>query len=185
MRAFTLVELLIVVAIIAILSTIAVPNFLEAQTRSKVTRAQADQKTIATALESYAVDHQRYPEYGNPRDFALFAGEPVVFLPVRITTPVAYLQTLPADIFPGRRTGLISSPTLPYFYMHNRDTVYLGKTQAAGHVADHYRALTGSTREAQWTVWSFGPDLRDDHGVVLYDATNGTISAGDMMRFGP
>ncbi len=58
--AFTLIELLIVVAIIAILAAIAVPNFLEAQTRAKVSRAKSDMRTLATALESYYVDNNNY-----------------------------------------------------------------------------------------------------------------------------
>ena len=63
--AFTLIELLIVVAIIAILAAIAVPNFLEAQTRSKISRAKSDERSIATAIEAYVVDYNKLPRDGN------------------------------------------------------------------------------------------------------------------------
>ena len=59
--AFTLLELLIVVAIIAILAAIAIPNFIEAQVRSKVTRAKADMRSLTVALEGYRVDYSHYP----------------------------------------------------------------------------------------------------------------------------
>ena len=60
-KGFTLIELLIVVAIIAILAAIAVPNFLEAQVRSKVSRARSDMRSLATGIESYYVDNNQYP----------------------------------------------------------------------------------------------------------------------------
>jgi len=60
-KGFTLIELLIVVAIIAILAAIAVPNFIEAQSRAKISRAKADMRSLATAIESYAVDNNQYP----------------------------------------------------------------------------------------------------------------------------
>jgi prepilin-type N-terminal cleavage/methylation domain-containing protein len=182
----TMIELLIVVAIIAILAASAVPNYLEAQTRAKASRAQADQRSLATAIESYATDYGKYPCYGNPRDYAPFAGEAVVFVPLGLTTPTAYMTSLPPDIFPGHRTGLAAGDKAnTYFYMNNYACVYLGRAQEEGHVQSHYRALTGTDRPVRWTVWSFGPDLDDDHGVTLYDPTNGTVSSGDLMRFGP
>lgn len=55
-HGFTLIELLIVIAIILILIAIALPNFLEAQARAKVTREQSDQRAIATAIESLRID---------------------------------------------------------------------------------------------------------------------------------
>jgi type II secretion system protein G len=60
-KGFTLIELLIVVAIIAILAAIAVPNFLEAQTRSKVSRVKSDIRSLITGLKSYIVDYNAYP----------------------------------------------------------------------------------------------------------------------------
>ena len=47
MRGFTLIELLIVIAIILILIAIALPNFLEAQMRAKVTKANSEIRTLA------------------------------------------------------------------------------------------------------------------------------------------
>ncbi|MGI8906857.1 MAG: type IV pilin protein [Candidatus Sumerlaeaceae bacterium] len=117
--AFTLIELLIVVAIIAILASIAVVNFLEAQTRSKVSRVKSDMRTIATAIESYRVDENKYPFYLNSHDKG-FPSYPRTSpgslnercynfcVPTRITSPVAYLTSIPDDQFPNKR------PAEPY-----------------------------------------------------------------------
>ncbi len=115
-RAFTLIELLIVVAIIAILAAIAVPNFLEAQTRSKVSRASSDMRTMATALESYRVDHHAYPK-GNAFGLGVYfaqasggVGPEAGRVLERLSTPIAYLSSaLIRDPFqPRERSGVIS-----------------------------------------------------------------------------
>ena len=52
---------LVVVAIIGILAAIAIPNLLTAMQRSRQKRTMADMRTVATALEAYATDHNEYP----------------------------------------------------------------------------------------------------------------------------
>lgn len=109
-QGFTLIELLIVVAIIAILAAIAVPNFLEAQTRSKVSRTKSDLRTQAIAMEAYYVDWNRYtrdsdssldlvdvgPAAANPNN-------PLYHICAngarQLTTPVAYITSLLTDPF--------------------------------------------------------------------------------------
>lgn len=59
---FTLVELLIVMAVIAILIGMAViPGFRGMQLEGRQTKAQAELKTLKTAIEAYFVDHNVYP----------------------------------------------------------------------------------------------------------------------------
>jgi prepilin-type N-terminal cleavage/methylation domain-containing protein len=61
-RAFTLVEIMIVVAIIALLAAIAIPNLLRARLTANETTAQATLRTMSTAFETYAAAHSgTYP----------------------------------------------------------------------------------------------------------------------------
>ena len=53
---FTLVEIMIVVAIIALLAAIAVPNFLRARKRSQATRILQDLRMIDSAIDQYAIE---------------------------------------------------------------------------------------------------------------------------------
>lgn len=57
--AFTLVEIMIVVAIIALLAAIAVPNFLRARKRSQATRILNDLRIIDSATDQYAVENNK------------------------------------------------------------------------------------------------------------------------------
>ena len=55
-KGFTLVEIMIVVAIIAILSAIAIPNFMAARSKSRANACKANMRQIDSGLEQYAMD---------------------------------------------------------------------------------------------------------------------------------
>jgi prepilin-type N-terminal cleavage/methylation domain-containing protein len=56
---FTLVEIMIVVAIIALLAAIAVPNFLRARKRSQATRILEDLRMLDSAVDQYAIESNK------------------------------------------------------------------------------------------------------------------------------
>ena len=61
---FTLVEIMIVVAIIALLASIAVPNFLRSRKRSQATQILEDLRVIESAVDLYAIENHKAS--GNP-----------------------------------------------------------------------------------------------------------------------
>ena len=187
-RAFTLIELLIVVAIIGILAAIAVPNFLNAQVRAKVARSYADMRSIGTAIESSRLDRAVMlvdlwdddHEWATDRLLNIFGGAGYVsqqlqrstqdvFAP--LTTPIAYLGTVPDDPFiPGGATehGGNRSNVVFRSYLYGD----LEKLDAAngGFYIPYYNPLQNKTnmngirplRPFEWVLLGFGPDKELD-----------------------
>jgi type IV pilus assembly protein PilA len=90
---FTLIELMIVIAIIAILAAILVPNFLKARAQGQLTACKSNCKNIATALEMYSSDNGgRYPTTAS-LDQSLTAGNYLKLIP---TCPAAGSNTYSA-----------------------------------------------------------------------------------------
>ena len=56
---FTLVEIMIVVAIIALLAAIAVPNFLRSRKRSQATQVLEDLRILDSAVDQYAIENNK------------------------------------------------------------------------------------------------------------------------------
>ncbi len=178
-RAFTLIELLIVVAIIGILAAIAVPNFMNARVRAKIARVQADFKTLTTAQEMYRADHNRYTnDYDQEDDQEDEQGWK------DLTTPVAYMNSILIDPFITRR-----------------EMPRLAGSSFNDEIAPYYELGSGSDNYTHsvpvvhaFYIECVGPDHGDDGGgpdsfpfltnVNRYDTSNGLISRGDIVGFG-
>lgn len=172
-KAFTLVELLIVIAIIALLAAIAIPNFLEAQTRSKVSSAHSDMRTFSVGLNAYYVDEHRFPPQDNlVSPVARRAGLE------RLTSPVAYLTSINRDVF-----ALDQGPLSNYYYVN------IEKNESIGGIARvNNRYILGSVGpDSQDNLPDVIRDITDNRFYQInesgiYDPTNGTISHGDLIR---
>lgn len=86
-RGFTLLELMIVVAIIGILAGILIPNFTHARAQAQTAACEANLREIATAFELYYADNQVYPTGSNTKIVANTIA----------SGGVNYLNTVPQD----------------------------------------------------------------------------------------
>lgn len=111
---FTLVELMIVVAIIALIATIIIPNFIHARQQAAVSTSEGNLKQIATGLELYLGDTDIYP-----------SGTNLKVTPANLykSSNNAYMQQTPVDPVDG----------LDYLYSNTSSTGDLDYTiQAPG-----------------------------------------------------
>ncbi len=204
-RGFTLIELLIVIAIILILIAIALPNFLEAQIRARLTSARGCLHTYRTANEAYFSDfgiHAPDVDGGERESSTNFPwinlwqlnrgvscgnlGELCTF--IMLTTPIKYINDLCYDPFLEQR----NDPNVGKSYSLPEYTTYLS--------GGRLRKEWGNTFGLRYMILSRGADLDSDandyeeiwrhlgphrhHGTlypVIYSPTNGTKSDGDLV----
>jgi prepilin-type N-terminal cleavage/methylation domain-containing protein len=185
-KGFTLIELLIVVAIIAILAAIAVPNFLEAQTRARVSRVKADIRSLATAIESYYVDHGTYPPDGDDTQF--FDFDVMKSLVPGDDADRVYFDTAVRPVQSGAvaRSGAVdavSGRSALHLYLQHMGQLAGDQPLDGGsrslRTISAFRTTTGSARRdragSSIPPWAF---------PIFYDPTNGTLSTGDIHYFG-
>lgn len=200
-KGFTLIELLIVVAIIAILAAIAVPNFLEAQTRSKVSRAQADIRALTTAIESYHTDNNAYP---------------VPYYEQALSTPIAYISDAfyedpfgdedassggrhryryaPWDPRDGTAEAFWNGIMVPVIGFTDQERAafikhrYYIYSNGPDRIAEVYNFATppGTVVTGTPFLVALGRQFEAmyDDNICIYDPTNGTVSRGDVIRTG-
>ncbi|MFH1740002.1 MAG: prepilin-type N-terminal cleavage/methylation domain-containing protein [bacterium] len=169
--AFTLIELLIVVAIIGILAAIAVPNFLNAQLKARIARVESEFNSISTAFRMYLLDSNgslpRWTSLGWHEAWG------------RFTTPIAYMTVLPLDLFqPKPGVGEQVHDHLWYEYSGCLGKMPMSMPMIAGKVDNFVLA-------------SIGPDADDDTDLIQdypraskfmpFDLTNGMRSDGDII----
>lgn len=191
-QGFTLIELLIVVAIIGILAAIAVPNFLNAQTRAKVARVKSELRSLSVATDSYQLDHNGYPW---PKFNGRFDTQNHIGNCLELTTPVAYMSSVDLDDpFVNREfwTSWANNHAHPmYIYVNYHGSwgneyfkSQLGQIPKGYGVSSH-----GPNNEASgglhWPIAVFvlGTPVSQANSTI-YAASNGLRSVGDIIRLG-
>lgn len=206
----TLIELIIVVALITILAMLALPNLLDSQIRALVARAKGDFHAVSTALEMYRLEHGVYPKGNNSSRVLNPVPERRLYRATleRLTTPIAYLtgESVFFDAFKaqwrygGADLDQRDPIDVPPGSLYNKQLYWYAARNATG------AAIWDQPNDpdpAWYYLESAGPDLahhnagtflytiRTDTPVnrgkvakMLYDPTNGTTSRGSIWRTG-
>lgn len=164
-KAFTLIELLIVVAIIGILAAIAIPNFISAKVRAEVAKVQSDFHSVDLALRQYHFDCGDIPVRITipPTHFSNY-----ILNMHELTTPIGYLNSLPEAPWKYNIEIDQLSPTPNYKYYHGFRYMSLRKPNSV-----------------KWVLQCDGPgNMGEIRGGFLFNISNGIYSKGVIELFG-
>jgi len=185
---FTLVEILIVVAIIAVVAAIAVPNIMSANIRAKVSGVRSDMGSIAIALEDYKVDKGTYPIEPESDPYRTGIGPDEVgernqsfdgtggsdsgndaiglgylVYPVTSSNPT-YLKRIPGD--PFNDSGEEDWPDGTSEAHNHHYCYFTGAKGSTGTRINGYRTEGSKKIADYWALASYGPDK--DRDVTSY-----------------
>ena len=137
-KGYTLIELMIVIAIIGIMASIMIPNFVRARAEAEMSACESNERNLANALDMYAVDNNgNYPtSSGGPGGMTLLTPNYMPGLPVCPTDQSQYYYET------------ISTPIFKFTISCQGDfTMLLGPTNGGPPGSPHYPkySLTGGT----------------------------------------
>ncbi|MBV8034561.1 type II secretion system protein [Roseateles sp.] len=115
-RGFTLIELIVVMAIVALLASIAAPRYFASLNKSKETALLQSLTTMRDAIDQYAADKGRYPES------------------LRELAAARYIRDIPEDPLTASRETWVELP--PPAEMQASGRVWDVRSGAAGRSAD-------------------------------------------------
>ena len=138
-KGYTLIELMIVIAIIGIMASIMIPNFVRARAEAQLSACESNERNLANALNMYAVDNGgNYPtSSGGPGGMTLLLPNYMPGLPVCPTDQSQYYYKANS-----------SNPKLGFtIYCQGDFTMLLGPTNGGPAGSPHYPkySLTGGT----------------------------------------
>ncbi|MDX1973664.1 MAG: type II secretion system protein GspG [Candidatus Sumerlaeia bacterium] len=153
-------------AMIAVLAAIAVPNFMEAQTRSKVSRTKAEMRSLSVALDSFMIDQSVYPP--TPPEAIL------LWTQLHEGSPSYLPGEIPLDPF--------GEDSNTYYGYYNFAAERAVNSEFPNYMIysigpDQYPDVEVIDGKLQ------GVTTLEELKALEYDPSNGTVSGGDIIRF--